>query len=188
MKVKVPSLTTLYTNEECQRRGNWVWTTCPKSLRSRALAGNRTRDLLITSPTPYRCATTPPLTNEQTNISRYIIAARCDGYAAASSCACCECWRSYLRDEVTSSHGIQQVLRPPSWLRADCSSALTSSVVAWSSAVRPKLSTVCKLAWFLSRYSTTWKRAILLYGVTIWQEYKFRPISNCTASRTDAKF
>ena len=25
---KVPSLTTLYTNEECQRRGNWVWTTC----------------------------------------------------------------------------------------------------------------------------------------------------------------
>ena len=23
-KIKVPSLTTLYTNEECQRRGNWV--------------------------------------------------------------------------------------------------------------------------------------------------------------------
>ena len=30
-RVKVPSLTTLYTNEECQRWGNWVWTTCPES-------------------------------------------------------------------------------------------------------------------------------------------------------------
>jgi len=58
-KVKVPSLTTLYTNEECQRRGIWVRTTCPESLRSRVLTGNRTRDLLIASPTPYRCATTP---------------------------------------------------------------------------------------------------------------------------------
>jgi len=29
-------------------------------VRSRAAAGNRTRDLLIASPTPYRCATTPP--------------------------------------------------------------------------------------------------------------------------------
>ena len=38
-KVKVPSLTTLYTNEECQRRGNWVRTTCPESLRSRAWPG-----------------------------------------------------------------------------------------------------------------------------------------------------
>jgi len=28
-RVKVPSLTTLYTNEECQRRGSWVRTTCP---------------------------------------------------------------------------------------------------------------------------------------------------------------
>ena len=32
-------LTTLYTNEECQRRGNWVWTTCPESLRNRARPG-----------------------------------------------------------------------------------------------------------------------------------------------------
>ena len=29
-------------------------------VRSRALAGDRTRDLLIASPTPYRCASTPP--------------------------------------------------------------------------------------------------------------------------------
>ena len=47
--LKVLSLTTLYTNEECQRRGNWVRTTCPELLRSRALAGNRTHDLLIGS-------------------------------------------------------------------------------------------------------------------------------------------
>ena len=60
-KVKVPSLTTLYTNKGCQRWGNWVWTTCLESLRSYALAGDRTRDLLIASPTPYRCATTPPV-------------------------------------------------------------------------------------------------------------------------------
>ena len=50
----------VHTNEECQRRGNWVWTTYPESLRSRALDGNRTRDILIASPTTYRCATTPP--------------------------------------------------------------------------------------------------------------------------------
>jgi len=37
--VKVPSLTTLYTNKECQRRGSWVRTTCPESLRSRARPG-----------------------------------------------------------------------------------------------------------------------------------------------------
>jgi len=36
VKVKVPHLKTLYTNEECHRRGSWVWTTCPESLRSRA--------------------------------------------------------------------------------------------------------------------------------------------------------
>jgi len=36
-----------------------VRTTCPESLRSRVLTGNRTRDLLIASLTPYRCATTP---------------------------------------------------------------------------------------------------------------------------------
>jgi len=59
-KVKVPSLTTLYTNEECQCRGNWVQTTCPESLRNHALAGNRTCDLLIASLTPYHCTTTPP--------------------------------------------------------------------------------------------------------------------------------
>ena len=29
----------VYTNEECQRRGNWVWTTCPQSLHSRARPG-----------------------------------------------------------------------------------------------------------------------------------------------------
>ena len=52
---------TLYTNEECRRRGNWERTICPESLRSRALAWNRTRDLLIASTTPYSCATTPPL-------------------------------------------------------------------------------------------------------------------------------
>jgi len=52
---------TIYTNEECRRRGNWVRTICPESLRSRALAWNRTRDLLIASTTPYSCATTPPL-------------------------------------------------------------------------------------------------------------------------------
>ena len=38
-RVKVPSLTTLYTNKECQSRGNWMWTTCPESLRSRARPG-----------------------------------------------------------------------------------------------------------------------------------------------------
>jgi len=36
---RYPVLTTLYTNEECQRRGNWVWTTCPESLRSLARPG-----------------------------------------------------------------------------------------------------------------------------------------------------
>ena len=56
-KVKVPSLMTLYTNEECQRQGSWVRTTCPESLLSR----NRAHDLLIASPMPYCCATTPPL-------------------------------------------------------------------------------------------------------------------------------
>ena len=37
--VQVPSLTTLYTNEDCQRRGNWVRTTCPESLGSHARPG-----------------------------------------------------------------------------------------------------------------------------------------------------
>jgi len=55
--------TTPYSNEDCRRRGTWVWTTCPESLRSRGLTGNRTRDLLIVKvrrPT-VASATTPPV-------------------------------------------------------------------------------------------------------------------------------
>jgi len=60
VKVKVPRLKTLYTNEECHRRGSWVWTTClPRVVTQPHLAVNRTRDLLIASPTPYHGATTP---------------------------------------------------------------------------------------------------------------------------------
>ena len=56
VKVKVPSLTTLYTNEECQRWGNWVWTTCPDSLRSCARPGIE----LSTSWSQVRHPTTAP--------------------------------------------------------------------------------------------------------------------------------
>jgi len=34
VRVKVPGLSTPYSNEDCRRRGKWVWTTCPESLRS----------------------------------------------------------------------------------------------------------------------------------------------------------
>ena len=34
-------------------RGTLVWTTCPRSLPDNAAAGNRTRNLSITSPAPY---------------------------------------------------------------------------------------------------------------------------------------
>ena len=39
VEVKVPGLTTPYSNEDCRRRGRWVWTTCPESLRSYAPTG-----------------------------------------------------------------------------------------------------------------------------------------------------
>jgi len=32
----------------------------PRVVTQQSPAGDRTRDLLIASPTPYRCATTPP--------------------------------------------------------------------------------------------------------------------------------
>jgi len=44
--------------EECQRRGSWVWTTCPESLRGRALVVSRTRSLTTTRPT--RAVIAPP--------------------------------------------------------------------------------------------------------------------------------
>ena len=46
--------------------GKWVWATCPESLWSYASTGNRTHGLAAQSPTPYRCATTPPVHNPQT--------------------------------------------------------------------------------------------------------------------------
>ena len=50
------------TTAPCRRRGASVWTTCPESLRSRALTRNKTGDLLVAeSPTPYvSCTTKPP--------------------------------------------------------------------------------------------------------------------------------
>jgi len=38
----------------------WVRVTCPDSLRSCTSTRDRTRDLVIVSPTPYRSATKPP--------------------------------------------------------------------------------------------------------------------------------
>jgi len=37
-----------YSNEDCRRRGTWVCTTCPESLRCRALAVDRIRNLFET--------------------------------------------------------------------------------------------------------------------------------------------
>jgi len=59
LKVKVPGLTTPYSNETvgveasgCERLAHGRYAAAPRP-------GNRTNDLLISSPTPYRCATTP---------------------------------------------------------------------------------------------------------------------------------
>jgi len=51
--------------EDCRRRGKWMCATFPESLRSRGPTGDRTRDLLLVSPTPYRSATTPPATKSR---------------------------------------------------------------------------------------------------------------------------
>ena len=58
---EVLSLTTPYSsNKDCGRRGTWVRTVVrPGSLRSRAVAGDPTRDLSIVSRTPSRWATAP---------------------------------------------------------------------------------------------------------------------------------
>jgi len=58
MKVKVPSLTTPYSNEDCRRRGKWVWETCPESLRgsnSRPLDHNSDALPLRHRATPAAC-------------------------------------------------------------------------------------------------------------------------------------
>jgi len=56
-------------------------------VRSRALAGSRTRDLLIASPTPYRCATTPPTVSAQLSLADLApLAARASLISTAAVC------------------------------------------------------------------------------------------------------
>ena len=60
VNLKLPFLTTQHSDDDCRHGRIWVWTTCPESLRSCALAGVRTRDLLIASTMPYRSAACHP--------------------------------------------------------------------------------------------------------------------------------
>jgi len=67
-----------------------------------ALAWARTRDLLIASPTPYRCATTPPMSDD-------VFTARCYACAVLAMALCpsvrlsvCPSVRPSVRPSVTS--------------------------------------------------------------------------------------